>query len=317
MASDTDTPSAGGPHPDPGPARGPGPWSIIKAATSVIAPLTLITGLMYYFGLIHAYWFFGSFGVEYSVFELTPEDFILRSADGLFQPLGFVALAILLLAWAFQLLAPHVHRKPSLRAVQGTMWACSLLGLLLMAAAGAGVVNPALFEKRPALAGLSLVFGVLLLMGATRALRRLTPRTRSVPLPQRTLVAWAVAEWSSIILLVSLGLFWAVGDWSATVGTQRAQQVVRSLRGWPSVVLYSDRSLNLGIADVTETQCGDPDSAFAFRYDGLVLIVQEGRQMMLLPRTWASGDQTAVVLANSPSVRLDFSPDTSTTPPSC
>lgn len=304
-------------EPSSGSVPGPGPWSVIKAATSVIAPLTLVTGLMYYFGLIHAYWFFGSLGVESAVFELTADDFILRSADGLFQPLGIVALVILVLAWAFQLLAPRLHRTPSLRLVQGTMWGCSLLGLALMAVAGTGVVKPGWFTDLPTLGGLSLVCGVLLLAGATRVLRRLTPHTAGLPLPQRAVVSWAIAEWSSIVILASLGLFWAVGDWSVVVGRQRAQQVVESLPGLPSAVLYSDRSLNLNITDVTETRCGDPESAFSYRYDGLVLIVREGSQLMFLPRTWGTGDRTAVVLASSPSLRLDFTPDTLTTAPAC
>lgn len=299
------------------PARGPGPWSVIRAATSVLAPLTLVTGLMYYFGLIQAYWFFGSFGVEFAVFELTAEDFVLRSADGLFQPLGIVALLILVLAWAFRLLAPRLHRTPSPGLVQGTMWGCSLLGLALMTVAGTGVVRPEWFTRLPTLAGLSLVCGVLLLTGATRVLRRLAPRPEGLAVPPRALVSWAVAEWSSIVILVSLGLFWAVGDWSAVVGAQRAREVVEALPGWPSVILYSDQSLNLHITDVTETRCGEPESAFTYRYDGLVLIVQEGSQMMFLPRTWASGDQTAVVLASSPSLRLDFTPATSTAAPAC
>lgn len=298
-------------------SQGPGPWSVVKAATSVIAPLTLITGLMYYFGYIHAFWFYGSFGVEFAVFELTAEDYILSSADGLFQPLGIVSLVILVLAWAFRLVVPRLHRKPSRGLVRGTMWGCSMLGVALMAVAVTGVVYPGWFTRVPTLAGLSLVGGVLLLTGATRVLRQLMPRTAGLPVPQRTLVSWAIAEWSSIVILSSLGLFWAVGDWSAVVGAQRARQVVESLPGWPSVVLYSDQNLNLDIAGVTETQCGDPESAFTYRYDGLVLIIQEHGQMMFLPRTWASGDQTAMVLASSPSLRLDFTPDISTTPPTC
>lgn len=48
-----------------------------------------------------------------------------------------------------------------------------------------------------------------------------------------------------------------------------------------------------------------------------LLIVQEGSRMMFLPRSWASGDQTTVMLASMRMLWRDITPDTSTAAPSC
>src|SRR5918911_1335418 len=39
----------------------------LKIAGSIVAPTTLLTALLFYFGLLHAYWFCQYFGVNYTV----------------------------------------------------------------------------------------------------------------------------------------------------------------------------------------------------------------------------------------------------------
>jgi len=118
-------------------------------------------------------------------------------------------------------------------------------------------------------------------------------------------------------MLVSVGLFWAVGDWSARVGAQRAKDVAATLPSWPAAVLYSERSLNLDIAGVTETVCQSDAEQSVFRYDGLVLITQEGGQLLMLPRSWTEQGGTAVVLAKNDSLRLEFSAFIPQVPETC
>ncbi|MFF2276170.1 hypothetical protein [Agromyces sp. NPDC058126] len=296
-------------------AAEPGPWRVVKGIAAIITPLTLITALMFYFGLIHAYWFFGGFGVDYSVFELSPEDYILRSADGLLFPFSIASLAVLFVAWLFQLLAPQLSQESIHRIVQVAAPVFSLLGLALTTVAGVAFVRPTWFLDRPSLGGLALVFGVLLLEGAIASMRRLG--VRSDRPPRRRSASWAVTEWTAVIMLISVGLFWAVGDWSARVGSQRAEDVVRALPTWPSVVVYSERSLSLGGEGVTETACSDAEGAFGYRYDGLTLITQEGGQLLLLPRAWTATDGTAIVLTKTDSLRLEFSLTTTEPAPKC
>ena len=78
--------------------RRPGPVAVLKTLASVIAPLSIITALMFYFGLLHAYHFFRQFGIDYTVFDLSTQDYVVRSADGLFIPLAVVCLLVLVVA---------------------------------------------------------------------------------------------------------------------------------------------------------------------------------------------------------------------------
>ena len=293
----------------------PGPWGVVKGIAAIITPLTLITALMYYFGLIHAYWFFLGFGVDYTVFELSPEDYILRSADGLMFPFCLAALAVLGLTWLFQLLMPRVSADVIRRSLRVVVLVFSVLGAALVVLAGVAFLRPRLFVDYPSTGGLALVFGVLMLTGAIAAMRRSsdgTTRARRKPS-----ASWRVAEWTAVIMLVSVGLFWAVGDWSARVGEQRADDVAAALPGWPAAVLYSERPLDLDVAGVTETSCSSDGRLSAYRYDGLVLITQEGGQLLLLPRSWTQDVGTAVVLSKTESLRLEFSAFAPRVPETC
>ncbi|KAF2415471.1 hypothetical protein B2K11_19985 [Microbacterium sp. B35-30] len=297
------------------PTTGPGPWQVVKSVAAIITPLTLITALMYYFGLIHAYWFFSTFGVDYTVFNLSPEDYIIRSADGLIFPFCVAALAILALTWLFQFIAPGIGERAIHWITLVVVPVFSVLGIGCVVLAGFAFLKPLDFVDTPAVGGLALVFGVLLLTGAIRAMRRLAERA-STDRP-RASASWVVAEWTAVIMLVSVGLFWAAGDWSARVGKERANQVEDQLDTWPSVVLYSEQSLNLHEPGVTESVCPGVESAFGYRYDGLALITQEGGQLLLLPRAWSSTNGTAIVLTKTDSVRLEFTPSTSPAPTTC
>ena len=55
---------------------------VVKIIGSVVAPTTLLTALLLYFGRRHAQGLFRVLRVPFTVFELTPQDYLIRSADG-------------------------------------------------------------------------------------------------------------------------------------------------------------------------------------------------------------------------------------------
>jgi hypothetical protein len=66
--------------------------AVLKALGTVPAPASVATGLLFYFGAQHAYWFCAYFGVHYTALEFTTPDYLIRSADGLFVPVATAAL---------------------------------------------------------------------------------------------------------------------------------------------------------------------------------------------------------------------------------
>jgi hypothetical protein len=298
MSSDTETGPLGG-----GPSA---PAKAIAVLGSVVAPAALITALMYVFGLAHAYWFFQRFGVEYSVMGLTTQDYLLRSQDGLFVPLVAVAAIGLGLLWVWALVPSRIAGRAAPAVLRRLAPVCVVVGLTLLAVALVGLLAPDLTANLLGLPGSALAGGVLLMTTASHLGRQPSgagPRRRlGLPFPL------AVAEWAAVFLLVSVGLFWAVSDNAAAVGAQRANQVIEELGRSPDVVVLSERSLNLGMSGVQEQRCGDPEGGYGFRYQGLKLVVQSGRQLLLLPETWINEDGPAIVLPWTDAVRLEFSP---------
>jgi hypothetical protein len=71
---------------------------------TIVAPTTLLTSVLFYFGWMHAYWFFDYFGVNSTVLGLTTQDYLMRALDGLWVPMTVVAGAGLLVLWGHAVL---------------------------------------------------------------------------------------------------------------------------------------------------------------------------------------------------------------------
>ena len=288
--------SAVGGDGDPASAPPSVPLNVLKVAGSILGPATVLTALMFYFGLLHAFWFFGTFGVDYSVFDLTTRDYLTRSADGLFVPLAAVAGAGLAVLWGYRLLSRRLGGTWQVAAAPVAVVVLAVLGVGVLSFALAGVVAPEMLRRYLALPGVALSAGVVLLMAASRIHRWRRQQRADQGALSREPSALLAAEWTAVFLLVSVGLFWAAGDWSAAVGTRRGNQVLESLKDWPDAVIYSNKRLNLSTAGVRETRCsGGGEGEDVYRYDGMHLIVQAGGQYLFLPTDWESNSQAIVV----------------------
>jgi hypothetical protein len=281
---------------------------VLKILGSVVAPTTLLTALMYYFGR-QAYagllWYFGS---DVTVLDLTVQDYLNNSVAGFIPPLIAAAGATLLALWVHKLLVaalPTATRQIVLRAL---IPAAAISGIILVSLALVDLVMGPVFPASfPEGRGLSLSIGVLLLSYATQLLRPLLAARRPMQAPPRAPGAVAVAEWGAVFILVSVGLFWAVGTYAIGVGVDYAQQFENSLSTHPDVVAYSEKRLSLQAPGVREVTCQDPDAAYRFRYDGLKLTLQSGNQYLLLPAGWTHDNGAAILLPRSDKVRLEFS----------
>lgn len=278
---------------------------VVKVAAAVIAQTTVLTALLFYFGWMHAYYFYGYFGVDSSTLGLTRQDFLMRAQDGLFIPALVIGMSWLPLLWLHNLF----RRRVVDGATPGTRNAI-LRGLFAAGAtlATVGLVNA--FVQTPihgyvALAPALLVVGVLLIVYSTNMRRGFEIRAGGARSADRVPLT-AVAEWTAIVVVLALGLFWAVNDYSTAVGASRAAQQVRQLSDLPDVSVYSEKGLGLDAAGITEVPCADPDAAYRFRYDGLKLIDQAGDQYLFLPGGWTPFTGVAVLLPRKDSLRLEF-----------
>ncbi len=250
---------------------------------------TALSAILFYFGWSRAYYFYDYFGVDSSLLGLTTRDYLQLSVDGLFVPLTVAAAIALAALWAW----------PVLRRAASARWsrlAGAVAGVLLLLNGLSAIVVRTPANRLLVAAPICLAAGAGLLVSALRAARR------------PAVVGRAVTEWSVLLVLVGVSLFWAANDYSAAVGRSRAREMAAQLPAFPDATLFSEKSLSLRNPGVREVRCADEEAAFAFRYDGLKLILQSGDVYLLLPGAWTATTGTAVVLPRTDTTRLEFRP---------
>jgi hypothetical protein len=276
---------------------------ILRLVGTVVAPTTLLTGLLIYFGQMYVAGYCRYFGVNFTTLDMSVQDFLTRSVEGVFLPLVLAAATALVVLWLLRMVF-QVLDGPTRAAVLRR-------GLPILAATGFGLVVLAVVallvggtvgSTAPELGGLSLTVGVV---AVTVAVPRLLDR-RPAGLPTALRAEVAVAEWTAAFVLASVGLFWAVGSYATGIGTGRAQELEAALPAWPDTVLYSERSLALHGPGIAETSCGGPDTAYKYRYDGLKLVLQSGDQYFFLPAGWTETGGAALVIPRTDTLRLEF-----------
>lgn len=292
--------------PEPAEAQ-TGPARALRIVASVVANTTLLTALLYFFGLVATQVFFNHFRVHYTLLSQTTDEILARGADGLFMPLAGIALAVLSVAFAARYLRARLSARRWAAFLRVCTPVAAVLGLVLLGLTVPITVDPEPFRAYPGVPGLGFSAGVVLLAFAWRRWSTTTRRGG----------AFGVAESLAAFLLVSIGLFWAVGDYSSAVGTRRGHEVEARVPAMPSAVVYSGESLNLTGDGVRQVACAQPDGAYKFRYDGLKLLLQSGGQYVFLPATWQSSAGTAFVVPRTDSLRLEFGPPDGTPPPTC
>lgn len=279
---------------------------LLKIAGSIVAPTTLLTGLLFYFGWSHAYWFFNYFGVNSTMLGLVTKDYLMRSIDGLFVPLTVITSIVLLAFWGHKLLHTRLVAGSRARVLRVFTPATAITGLVLFTIGLWGVFAQTVFEIYLAVSPFSLASGVLLLVYASH-LQQATKARHEKPRGHNAAPEWsAVVEWAGVFVLVGLSLFWAVNDYSAAVGISRARTLESQLGTYPSAVVYSAQSLSLKAPGVREVACQNSDAAYRFRYDGLKLVLQSGDQYFFLPQDWSPADGVAIVMPRNDSLRLEF-----------
>jgi hypothetical protein len=262
-----------------------------------VAPTTLLSGLLYYFGWAHAYYFFNYFGVNSTVLHFSTADYLMRSVDALFIPLSAASVVLLLGLWADGFARQAMTRPGKLPGRVIIALAAVATGLTIT-----GAVTTLRFAG-DAVAPVGFTLGVLLLAYSTGMRRRFAtarkPRTRPGP-------AAGLLEVVVLFVLVGLSLFAAATDYAADVGRSRAEQELGYLRSQPGVAVYSAKDLSLHGPGVTQVRCPDPQGAYRFRYNGLQLLLESGGLYLLLPSAWTPADGTAIVLPQDDTTRLEF-----------
>jgi len=260
---------------------------VFQVVTTIGSPIALATALLLYFGWVRSQAQAEAFGADISVFEMSPQDLVLRSIDVLFFPIMLILLAALLL----------VHIDPWIRARAGPVevvlrwtWLLAPFGFVLA------------WLTRPDGVGYYLLpLFVMLAIGGTAyrsSLRRSTEQDRP---PAR------LAKIALVGALLTATLFWQTERLAQLGGDALADDLQTNLpHRLPLVTVLSAGRLHIEGPRVEETDLAGGTSAYRFRYDGLYLLQRSGDKYFLLTDGWDEGDGRLIILGDTDSVRLEF-----------
>ncbi len=266
------------------------PWERwLSIGGSIVAPVTALTTLLFYFGYVSVREEYLYFGLDVDTIGLSTQDFVMRSGQPLLVPLLVLPLLAAAAVLAARRLRSRVLAHP--RAAETTGGAILAVGVLLIGA------YPVLGEWTyyPLVTPLGMALG-----GAVAAY---TVAVRQAPTAAR------VALW----LVVAAGIFWATATVAQWSGAGLAREQADTMGELPQVVVDTTERLYLHSPDLTETALPEAEGQdYAFRYRGWRLLIQKGDRMFLAPCrptadrcVWRPGSPT-VLLEEGRDGRLQF-----------
>lgn len=256
---------------------------------AVIAPTTVATAMLLYFGYIATRARFAYFGVYLDLTDLSSRDLVLYGIEVLYLPVAVVLLAVLVMA-AVHFAATRLTGRRTVLPAAGLM---ALLGVLLAARAVIGLaVAHVSRDEAPGSTALALAGGpVLIAYAAWIAARARTPGAWYAQSRRLRLVAVA-----AVAGLALTGLFWAGTSFAWRLGEGRAYDDALQLPGRPEVVLDTgERLVDLPPYVQETTLAAGPGDKFRYRYRGLRLLIQAGGRLFLVPEHWTAQGRTLIV----------------------
>jgi hypothetical protein len=316
-----------------------GQW--ISTGASIVAPVTLLSALLFYFGYVSSSTEYAYFGVDVDTIGLSTQGFIMRSPQTLLVPLLVFPLG----AAGFLTLNTSIRRRIASSVTQSADEANTakadgdparptehirhmvhrsrLFGLAVLTI---GVILLFTYPYLYGWAWYGLVTPLLIALGAgiiayashlLTYLQRLweqhAPGTAKDAGPNRarlaredgSVVARRIAS-ALIYVVIAASIFWATATIGQASGRAIAQNAAKHFDNLPSVILDTKERLFLHDPGIEETVL--PPSGgqtFHYRYRGLRLLIEGQERMFLVPDRWSASDTTLIVPLDG-SVRVQF-----------
>jgi hypothetical protein len=273
----------------------------VKLFTSILAPTTVLTALLFYFGYVTTAAEYGYFGISMGSLDLSYQALLLNSVGALYVPLGLLFLIVLGGLWAHLWFCRTIRAQAPRRIRSRVGLVMVGLGALVFLRGVVGVVVPSIARTEwiavtPACLGLGIVvlaYGRGLLTSSSGDAR---PRT------------WADTAGTVMVCgVVVLSLFWAANSFAAAYGRGHAASIARYLDKRPAVVLDTVDRLFVTYPGVVERSIpGTAERTYRYRYRGFRLLVEANGRLFLLPERWRVEDGATVVLQSDDDIRLQF-----------
>jgi hypothetical protein len=280
--------------PEPAPPLTKRLQEVVGSVSSVVAPITLISAILFYFGYVYTTTEYGYFGLDVDTIGLSTQEFIMRSPGPLLTPLLGAGLIAAVVAVGHAAVRRRIEAATAsapwrLSRFRRVARVCALLSGVALGAGGALVVGYGLASRLLPL--YSLVTPAVLALGAAAGAYAVKlGRVLDGP-PRRVATVGLYA-------VLTTSLLWATATLAEYAGLGAAVALGQQLTtARPSVVLDTKERLYLTTMTVEERAlpAGGEDQAFRFRYRNLRLLIQGEDRLFLVPSPWDRGDPTLVV----------------------
>lgn len=281
------------------------PWERrLRGLAGVLAPTTVLTALMIYFGYVYEWAYYNYFGVDLRTLGLSNQDLLLNSVTALYAPLGALLVVSVAALWLHTyvrtLLADSRHR----RAVTVLGIVTATLGALTFARGVLGVLVPEIARTEPiatspvclSLGATLTAYGRHLLRHRNGQLTEVAPETRGTDTGASLLVAGVTV----------LGLFWAATSVAHAQGRGDAVILNGILRQQPGVLLDTTERLDIQLPGMAEYAL--PGPTYLYRYRGLRLLARTDKALLLVTERWIPESGTTLLVPVDDRIRTSFIP---------
>jgi hypothetical protein len=283
----------------PEPQEGPPPWERLMQVTQILAPTTLVTALMIYYGYVATYTRFGYFGIALEAMDLTVQELILYGTETMWVPLATLLLLVLAFAGihAMHLRLIDSGRWPRPVRAAGVVMMAGGLALLIRAVVGV-VVPEVARDETAGVTPLSLSLGALLIAYGGYVVMRTWSRPRWV----------TVLAVLTTLGLVMSGAVWATNSFASAFGRGLGITLSRNLTQYPEAVIDTTERLKLLTApEKMQRLPAAKGEKFKYRYRGMRLLTEAGGRLFLVPEKWTRSSGTLVLSYNA-DIRVQFLP---------
>lgn len=273
----------------------------LEVAALVAAPTTLVTALVYWFGLELMGARAQYFGLDLGTLGFSTADYLVRGVEAGYVPLIVLFLLVLLAMAVHNGVSYSVKNQSESRRLRSALLTSGLTGLALGLTGLYSIFRPLpqpfeWYLLPPTLFG----SGSLLTAYSVWQLRQ-TRHPTIVPELHVRISGLAV------VALILLSTFWGASLYADALGRGRAQQLGSNLRAQPRVTLYSERSLGIPSSIAAADLLPDEGARYTHRYTGLRLLIQSNDKYFLLSEGWTPSMGSVVVIEDEPDIRVEFS----------
>jgi hypothetical protein len=268
------------------------PSTALTAAGQVLkllAPISVLTGLLVYFGWVHTAAEARSWGIEASFFDLSTSDYVLRSTNAALVPLADALGLGIAVGVLWRVLGRWVRRRPltTRRRILAATFAVS--GILVVWSIHA---LPAARRDASTSASVVLMVGAVLLAAAFDC-TGIEGRARLV---------------MAALGLVVVGAFTYVTVYAGRTGAERAEQYNREVGHLAHLTIFSDHPLDLPETQgIRQAVLLHPARGPTYRYDCVDLLVRIADMLLVVPSHYAiDGRRQAIYTIDAHSVHVSF-----------